>query len=65
MLCYNITIDQVLIPVLFKPIHLVFEKIAFIVTDKLRFYSDGQVPMNGILDYQYGFVPKHKHPAPC
>lgn len=45
MLCYNITINQVFIPVLSKQIHLVFEKIAFIVPDKLRFYSDGLAPM--------------------
>ncbi|PJG66931.1 hypothetical protein CVD09_08325 [Acinetobacter seifertii] len=64
MLCYNITIDQVFILLLFKPTHLVFERIAFIVTDKSRFYSDGQVPMIGNLGYQYEFVPKHKHPDP-
>lgn len=65
MLCYNITIDQVFIPVLSKPIYLVFEKIAFIVTDKSRFYSDGRVPMNGIPGYQYEFVPRYKHQDPC
>lgn len=45
MLCYNITINQVFIPVLSKPNHLVFEKVAFIVPDKLMFYSDGLAPM--------------------
>jgi len=44
MLCYNITIDQVFIPVLFKPIHLVFEKFAFKNPDTLTFYSGDQAP---------------------